>query len=383
MNKQLHRLLKIAEKKERTIIGLMSGTSLDGLDIALCKCTVNSIKVEQFATIEYDKKQQEALLALRSKSTISMPLLCDFHTTMAHFYADQILGCLEKWGIDKDNVDLIASHGQTIYHQPGNELSTTFQCVDGDHIAQKTGIPTLSDFRQKHTAAGGEGAPLAKFLDEFLYQHLSRTRVALNLGGIANLTIIPPSDSQKEILSTDIGPANTLINEAMLTYFDKPFDEGGEVAAKGNIHSGLVKYILLEPFFRRDFPKTTGQEVFNLQLIEALQESHEININPTDLVASLTELTVKSIVRAVDALLTDQAFDMIVSGGGVHNQTLMNGLKKQLPQASFMDAKKFGIPGDAKEAALMAFLGFRWFEKQGFEIENEINIHLGKLSLPD
>ncbi len=383
MNKQLHRLLKIAEKKERTIIGLMSGTSLDGLDIALCKCTENSIKVEHYATIEYDNQQQKVLLALRSKSTISMPLLCDLHTTMAHFYANQILSYLEKWGVDKEDVDLIASHGQTIYHQPGNELSTTFQCVDGDHIAQKTGIPTLSDFRQKHTAAGGEGAPLAKFLDEFLYRHNSRTRVALNLGGIANMTIIPPSESEYKIISTDIGPANTLINEAMLTYFDKSFDEGGAIAAKGKIHSELVKYILLEPFFRRDFPKTTGQEVFNLQLIEALMQSHDIKINSTDLVASLTELTVKSIVRAVDALLGEKPFDMIVSGGGVYNQTLMDALTKELPQATFMDANKFGITGDAKEAALMAFLGFRWFEEHGIEIESEPNIHLGKLSLPN
>lgn len=149
MNKQLLRLLKIAEKTDRIIIGLMSGTSMDGLDIALCRCTESSITVENYQSVEYDNQQQEILHSLRSKSNISMPLLCRLHTLMAHFYADQILNCLSNWGVAPDQVDVIASHGQTIYHAPDAELSTTFQCVDGDHIAQKTGIITLSDFLQK------------------------------------------------------------------------------------------------------------------------------------------------------------------------------------------------------------------------------------------
>lgn len=382
MNKQLHRLLKIADKSERIIIGLMSGTSLDGLDIALCRCTESAINVEQFATVEYRPHQQKALLELRSQSTISMPLLCRLHTSMAHFYADQILKCIGEWGGEAEDVDLIASHGQTIYHSPGVELSTTFQCVDGDHIAQKTGIITLSDFRQKHVAAGGEGAPLAQYLDEFLYRDEERIRVALNLGGIANLTIIPPYTVYSSVQSTDVGPANTLINEAMLKHFGQPFDEDGRIAAKGSIHSELVKYIMLEPFFRKKFPKTTGQEVFNLQLVEALMESHGIELNAEDLVASLTELTVKAIVRALDKLLEGKPFDLIVSGGGVHNSTLMEVLRKQLPQAEFIDTASFGIPGDAKEAALMAYLGNQWFAEQGFEVAHQSGIHFGKLSLP-
>ncbi len=383
MNKQLLRLLNLAEKKERIIIGLMSGTSLDGLDIALCRCTETAIKVEQFTTVAYSPHQQKALLEVRSKSTISMPLLCRVHTSMAHFYADQILNCLSNWGVAPEQVDVIASHGQTIYHAPDAELSTTFQCVDGDHIAQKTGIITLSDFRQKHVAAGGEGAPLAKYLDEFLYRDEHRIRVALNLGGIANFTIIPPKGSDLEGLSTDVGPANTLINEAMLKYFGKPFDENGAVAASGAIHSELVKYCLLEPFFRLEFPKTTGQELFNLHLIEALMESHGITLQPKDLVASLTELTVKAIVRAVDDLLGTDDFDMIVSGGGAHNQTLMGALQEQIPQANFIRASQFGISGDAKEAALMAYLGNQWFVEQGFSVAESSNIHFGKLSLPN
>ncbi|MCR9133436.1 MAG: anhydro-N-acetylmuramic acid kinase [bacterium] len=383
MNKQLLRLLKIAEKTDRIIIGLMSGTSLDGLDIALCRCTESSLTVENFQSTEYDNQQQEMLHSLRSKSNISMPLLCRLHTSMAHFYADQILNCLSNWGVAPDQVDVIASHGQTIFHAPDAELSTTFQCVDGDHIAQITGIITLSDFRQKHVAAGGEGAPLAKYLDEFLYQDEHRTRVALNLGGIANFTVIPPKGSNQEGLSTDVGPANTLINEAMLKYFGKPYDENGEVAASGAIHSELVKYCLIEPFFRLEFPKTTGQELFNLHLIEALMESHGITLQPKDLVASLTELTVKAIVRAVDDILGTNAFDMIVSGGGAHNRTLITALQEQLPQTKFLNASQFGISGDAKEAALMAFLGNEWFAEQGFAVADRSNIHFGKLSLPN
>ncbi len=382
MNKALHRLSEITNISECMIVGLMSGTSLDGLDIALCRVSDKKITQEKFKTINYPKIITEKLRQTRSKEVVSLGDISYLHTKMALFFAEEVLTALKEWGVKSEDVHFIASHGQTIFHDPENLVTNTFQIVDGDHIAQKTGILTISDFRQKHVSIGGEGAPLAKYLDEFLFQDERRIRIALNLGGIANLTVIFPVSASKKTLSTDVGPANTLINDAMIAYFDKPFDDGGQTASEGNSHSGLVKYLLLDPFFRKSFPKSTGQELFNLNWVKGLMESHSIELSPRDLVATLTELTIKSIVRSIDDLIEEMEFDLILSGGGFHNKTILAGLERDLPRAKFLSIEDFGISGDAKEAVLIAFLGYKLLQEKGFNIEGN-EVHLGKISLPN
>lgn len=204
----------------------------------------------------------------------------------------------------------------------------------------------------------------------------------LNLGGIANLTWLPSKQKNVPCLSTDTGPANTLINEAMEKYFKKPFDEGGVVAQSGKVHSGLVKYLLIEPFFTEEFPKTTGQEEFNLNLVEALMIGYGIALEPVDLVASLAELTVKSIVRALDVIAGSEAFELYVSGGGVYNSALMEGLKTGIEPSVVKPLHELGMPAEAKEAALMAFLANEMILGHQFSVRGK-NITLGKISLPD
>ena len=380
MNKQLIKLSEIAQKPTRLIIGLMSGTSLDGLDIALCECGKDSVNVKQFKTIEYDSKLIARIASIQSKETVSLREVTVLNTELAHLYADWVLEALKEWDVNREEVDLIASHGQTIYHHPTDEQTSTLQIVDGDHIAHKTGIITISDFRQKHTAAGGQGAPLAALMDEQLFRHETKHSMLLNLGGIANFTWLPSKDSEEEIVTSDTGPANTLINEAMQKHFGKAFDEGGQAAASGAVHSELLKYLLLEPYFRKAFPKTTGQEDFNLELVENLMEGYQIEVSPQDLVATLTKLTTKSIERAFDEVIGDESYELYVSGGGIHNQALMNGLKENLVNADFRNFEELGIPPDAKEAALMAFLANALVTGEGFLV-NEVKVELGKISL--
>ncbi len=374
MNKQLLRLSEIAQKPQRTIIGLMSGTSLDGMDIALCKFKWKKPQLLNFRTVEYSQDLRNRIRAIQSQIQVNLQDVCVLHTELAHLYADLVLESLEEWGVEAHQVDLIASHGQTIYHHPNKKMNSTLQIVDGDHIAEKTGIITISDFRQKHVAKGGEGAPIAGIMDEALFRSETEHRLLLNLGGISNFTWLPSKKSGEEILTSDVGPANTLINEAMKKHFNKPFDENGKVASNGKVHSGLLKYLLLEPFFRKPFPKTTGQEAFNLDLVEELMTGFKIDLKPEDLIATLTHLTIQSITRAFEEVIGDKPFEMFVSGGGVHNSTVMNGLKERLANAEFKDFEESGITADSKEAVLMAFLANECVVGGEWE--------LGKVSLP-
>ncbi len=382
MNKPLAKLSEIAQKASRTIIGLMSGTSLDGLDIALCECDSESVKVKQFKTVTYDSGLRSRIAAIQSKSQIDLQELTVLNTKLAHLYAEWVLEALNEWGLKPEEVDLIGSHGQTIYHHPSEHQTSTLQIVDGDHIAHKTGIITISDFRQKHTAAGGQGAPLVALMDERLFQHQTKHRMLLNIGGIANFTWLPSKESGGEEITSDTGPGNTLINEAMKKYFNQPFDEGGKTAASGKVHSELLKYLLLEPYFRKAFPKTTGQEDFNLEVVEQLMQSYSIELSPEDLVATLTGLTIKSILRAFDAIVGDKAFELYVSGGGVHNSVMMEGVgnTEQL-NIELRNFESLGMNPDAKEAALMAFLANALVIGEQFSVNGK-EVSLGKVSFP-
>jgi anhydro-N-acetylmuramic acid kinase len=387
MNKYITKLSEISSKTERMIIGLMSGTSLDGLDIALCKCRTDDIQVINFRSIPYSDELRKRISAIQSRELTNTREMTLLHSELGEYYAEALTKALMDWTIPMEEVDLIASHGQTVYHAPAQnktDTNATFQIVDADHVAQKTGIITISDFRQKHTAAGGEGAPLAGIFDEAVFRHDTRHRLLINLGGIANLTWLPSKESGNDIVTGDTGPANTLINEAIQKYFDRPYDEGGEVAASGMVHSELVRYILLEPYFRRSFPKTTGQELFRLTYIEELMQGHGIECSDEDLVASLTSLTAQSISRAIDEISDDKPFEYFVSGGGVHNKTLMNELKKRLTKGEFKNFDELGLPPDAKEAAMMAFFANDLLAGDGFSIPGVMdqNIHFGKISLP-
>jgi anhydro-N-acetylmuramic acid kinase len=386
MNAQLAQLLALAERPSRRIVGLMSGTSLDGLDVALCHCTGSGatlqVELERFATVPYEAGLRQRLRAI-SQPTVSLEEVVLLHAEVARHHAAVVLSCLREWGVGAAEVDLLASHGQTIWHAPRHQHQrpdfphhATLQIGDGDHLATLTGIITLSDFRQKHVAAGHEGAPLAPFADELLFRKPGQNRLLLNLGGIANFTLLPADGSPA--LATDTGPANTLLDYVVRQYYPGlSYDADGQLAAQGQLHPELLQALLSHPFFAAPFPKTTGLELFSPEYLSEYQRlTNTLELALTDLLATLIELTAHAVALAVRYYLGPQpAAEILVSGGGAHNTTLLAALARHLPAAQLLSIADAGISPDAKEAVLFAVLANE-------TVAGNPAISLGKISLP-
>lgn len=356
MNPRIERLHQISNAPTRTILGLMSGTSLDGLDLALVRFTGfgldTSYAILQYDTRPYPAEFKESIRSVFAKENIHFPTLSTLNAQIGRLHASFILEVLASWGVDASEVDAIASHGQTVMHRPdrtGKLPHSTLQIGDGDHIAQLTGIITLSDFRQKQVAAGGEGAPLAMYGDYFLCSKKGENRILLNIGGIGNFTYLPASGDPAGILVTDTGPGNTLIDAAVRRYFNQAYDEDGAIARSGKIDAERVAELMSLPFFKDPFPKSTGPEYFNLDLVHA-------SISPADLVATLTEFTAQSIALAMKTYIPAGINGTVyVSGGGSKNPVIMARLKELLP-FRVSESDELGIPSEAKEAVLFALL---------------------------
>ncbi len=346
----------------------MSGTSLDGLDIVLCKVKGSGIQTHiemlAFETIEYTASFREDIKAVFSKDKVDMKLLCAMNARIGIKHAELVNSALAKWKIKAEDVDLIASHGQTVFHAPKTHHSTndypnsTLQIGDGDHIAVNTGIITISDFRQKHVAAGGEGAPLVIYGDYLLFTDANESRILLNIGGISNFTYLPAKGKFDNLISTDVGPGNTLMNQYTQQYYSMPYDRDGAIAASGKINNDLLTALTDHPFFSYSFPKTTGPEDFNLRFLSNAQiKSNTTKIETSDVMATLCAFTAKSIVEAI-TVLTDQGTNLkiYISGGGYKNLTLLKMLSGYLPHIPIESTSSLGIDPDAKEALLFSLL---------------------------
>ena len=372
MNTHLARLCRLAGQPSRRIIGLMSGTSLDGLDVALCRLTGHGpgtrLVLEQFETVPYDEDTKSRIRQVFAREQVPLEYLTLLHPWLGRLHAAAVLACLRAWQVRPEDVDLVASHGQTVYHAPQHQhqhpafdLNATLQLGDGDHVAVGTGIITLSDFRQKHLAAGGEGAPLAAYGDFLLLSSPAEERLLLNLGGIANFTYLPRAGADATTaFSTDTGPGNTLLDATVRAH--RPglqYDEDGRLALAGRVHEGLLAALLAHPFFAAPLPKTTGPELFGpAYLAAAQQRSATTALGLEDTLATLAELSALGVARAVGAAFTDRPAPaaVYVSGGGAHNPALLAALARHLPGAHFAATDVLGVPGDAKEAILFAVL---------------------------
>ena len=399
MNKFIERLYHIGSKPQRKILGLMSGTSLDGLDIALCNITGSGketeARIERFMTVDYDVKFRQAIQRVFAKRDVDLQEVTLLNAWVGEYHASLINKALSQWQVDKEDIDCIASHGQTIYHCPREQHGLpeygngTLQIGDGDRIATGTGIITLSDFRQKHIAAGGEGAPLAVYGDFLVFSHEQENRVLLNIGGIANFTWLPAGNHPAEVFSTDIGPGNTIIDAFVSRHYARQrFDKDGAIALSGNVNENLLNELLRHDFFSCPVPKTTGPEVFNLDYLnQARLRSQTLYIPNEDVVATLTAFTAKAIAHGIIMTATStSAITMYVSGGGARNKALMAAIADELPDfISLKNLSELGIDADAKEALLFAILanetlaGSPCFEGNLFGIPNT---NMGKLSLP-
>jgi anhydro-N-acetylmuramic acid kinase len=398
MNTNLQHLFEIAQKPTRRIIGLMSGTSMDGLDVALCEISgaggSTSVRLTHFKTVDYSQAIKDQIRQVFAKKQVDFPLLAMLNPWIGNLHADMVLACLHEWQLSPADIDVVASHGQTVMHQPRilhgkpSFPNATLQIGDGDHIAVKTGIITLSDFRQKHCAAGGEGAPLAVYGDYFIFSKKGENRLMLNMGGIGNFTFLPANLDANQVFVSDTGPGNTLLDAFARSLFNKAFDDQAAFAKQGAVHAGLLNELKNNPFFIAQFPKTTGPELFNTAYVyEARQRSQTEQISPYDLMATLTRFSAETIAEAMQRVIQKgQLYHVYMSGGGMHNPLLTGWIRELLPtETTFGKTDELGISGDAKEAVLFAILanealvgGTTNFGSR----EGVPSVTMGKISLP-
>ena len=400
MNPNINHLYQLSNQLQRRVIGLMSGTSVDGLDVVLCVCHGSGldtkIDILHFETVAYQAIYRKEIQSIFSKREVDLQKLCLLNGWVAEQHANIIKGCLKKWGVDADSIDLIASHGQTIYHAPkhfhglADFSNATLQIGDGDHLAVKTGIITISDFRQKHIAAGGEGAPLALYGDYLLFSKKGENRILLNIGGIANFTRLSGNLDGSEVVSTDTGPGNTLMDAYIQQNFTgKYYDDQSAIANLGQVNELLLAGLKKNEFFNNGFPKTTGPELFNLAYLEkAITETGIAFISHEDMLATLNRFSADTIVLAIKAC-TEGWQDTVVysSGGGIHNPLLMKNIQEQLPGYSFSNTAILGIHPDAKEAVLFAVLANEAVAGAAIKIGNGSSnrpfVSMGKISFPN
>jgi len=367
MNPNISRLNLIAGKPSRLIIGLMSGTSLDGLDIALCQFkgsgVSTSIQLKKFVTKEYPPEFKEELKSIFAKTLASLEKVTLLNEFIGSCYAELINECLVDWGIEASEVDLIASHGQTIYHAPKHQRppdyygNATLQIGDRDHLAVKSKIITISDFRQKHIAAGGEGAPLAVYGDYIIFSDPAENRIMLNIGGIANFTYLP-ARWPEGFFSTDIGPGNTIMDQFIqLKFPGRYYDKNSEIGLQGVINEALLRTLFEHPFFLASFPKTTGPELFNLEYLNnAIALSSDGDLSAYDIMATLAAFSAQAIIRAVSATISaTEDFKIYMSGGGMYNPLLVRHLEIHFLK-KIKSTSDLNINPDAKEAVLFALL---------------------------
>lgn len=399
MNPNIRKLYQIAQQPERNIIGLMSGTSLDGLDIALCKCTgagaTTKVEVLHFVTMPYEASFRADVKSIFARKDADLEKVCLLNELVAITHAELVKAALKKWNISASEVDLIASHGQTIFHAPKilhgkeNYPNGTLQIGDGDHLAVHTGIITIADFRQKHIASGGEGAPLAVYGDYLVFSKEGEDRILLNIGGISNFTFLPADQDSSKVFSTDVGPGNTLMDQfVQLNYLGSYYDENAAIAKKGTLNPNLLAALLENDFFDAGFPKTTGPELFNLAyLTKAQQRSNTLHLNNEDILATLCHFTAEAIIKSIHATLSSSVSPKIyMSGGGMHNPLLVELLRAGLPNSVFSTTDELKINPDAKEAVLFALLANETVAGSPInfgEREGVPSVCMGKICLPN
>ncbi|MFC3811823.1 anhydro-N-acetylmuramic acid kinase [Lacihabitans lacunae] len=398
MNSNIQRLYEIAQKPSRKIIGLMAGTSLDGLDIALCTYQGSGLQtkvtVDEFETIPFSEEVKNEIRKIFAKKEIEFEQLCLLNPWIGNLHAEMINAFLQKRNIPNTEIDLIASHGQTVFHAPkiqhakANFPNATLQIGDGDHIAVKTGIITLSDFRQKHCAAGGEGAPLAVYGDYLIFSEKNKNRILLNMGGISNFTFLSGDLDSEKVFATDTGTGNTIMDALMQREYGLPYDEDGAKASAGTVNKSLLEALKDHPFFTKELPKTTGPEVFNLAYLANAQKTSNTQSETTEnILATLSLFTAETIADAIKQLPSgDHPNEVFMSGGGMHNPAIVNKLKALFPKTTFLKTDDIGINGDAKEAVLFATLaneaivgGHTDFGKRG----GVPSVTMGKISFPN
>ena len=348
-------------------LGIMSGTSADGIDVALVRVTGQNASLENFAAFPFPRLVQKAILKLGEGRPVTTREISQLNFLLGEIFADAALAACKKFSVAPARIDVIGSHGQTVFHQGtpslfhGRRVASTLQIGEPSVIAARTGITTVGDFRPADMAAGGQGAPLVPFVDFLLYRHARIGRVALNIGGIANVTVIPAGAKLEDVFAFDTGPGNMVI-DALVRHFTrgrKGFDRNAGMAAKGKLLPGLLQTLLRDNYLSKLPPKTAGREQYGEEYLRALLSHRDArHANAEDVIRTATILTALSILDAFHHLIAPRAKigELIVSGGGTHNPVLMAQIESGLAGIRVREAGELGVPGDAKEAFAFAVL---------------------------
>lgn len=358
------------------VIGLMSGTSADGVDAALCEITgaPPHLQAQIIHAVggPYTQALHKRILSACVPQTSSSDTLARLNVDLAECFADAVSQLLSEAGVSPENVDLIGSHGQTVWHNvlPDGHVSATLQIVEASVIAERTGITTISNFRARDVAAGGQGAPLTAYVDWLLLRHPQRWRAVQNIGGIANVTFLPPlADEDSLPIAFDTGPGNVLINAAVHQFTEGKltYDHDGEMAKRGTIDHDWLTALLQHPYLAQRVPKTTGRELFGVVLAaQYVGEGRVRGLPDESIVATLTQLTASSIADAYARFAPEPIHEVIVGGGGARNPVLMGSLRNILAPASVYTHEHIGINSDFKEALVFALLAYEtWYGRPG------------------
>jgi len=361
------RIREIAAKKKMRVAGLMSGTSVDGLDVAVVDITKQKVHLLAFDVFPYPPALRREILHLCRPESARLDNICHYNFVLGEVFADAIIKLCRKSGIPLSSIDLVGSHGQTIYHNPRGRrysrttICSTLQIGEPSVIAHRTGITTVADFRPRDIAAHGEGAPLVPYADYVLFGHNRLSRAVQNIGGIANVTFLPRGCKQDDIIAFDTGPGNMVIDGIirLISGGKQRLDPAGKMAAQGTVDKRLLNEMLRHPFLRRRPPKSTGREEFGDFFANRLyQQAAQKGLTDFCLIATVTAFTANSIARAYHQFLPTMPDEVILCGGGSHNDTLVEMLQSELPNAKMLSTRDFGISVDAKEAVSFAILAW-------------------------
>ena len=360
-------IVELSLKSKMRVAGLMSGTSADGVDVAIIDIDNGRISVRAFDTFPYSADLRRSILGLCGSQSCDVADVCHFNFVLGEVFAESVRKLCKKSGISLNTIDLIGSHGQTIFHNPNDRrfgkkiICSTLQIGEPSIIAHRTGITTVADFRPKDMAVGGQGAPLVPFADYFLFRDKRRNRAVQNIGGIANVTYLPAGCQPGDIIAFDTGPGNMIIDGivSILSKGKQKFDRGGKIAARGTVDKAILKDMLRHPFFSRRPPKSTGREEFGSRYCDALyRKLTKKSIPAEDIIATITAFTAGSIVGAYRKFLPQIPDEVILCGGGAHNETLIKMLRQGLGESRILLSDEYGINCDAKEAISFAILAY-------------------------
>lgn len=389
----INKLKSITEKKTKLAIGLMSGTSLDGIDAALVEIDDHGVETKvrliEFSTLNFSDNEKESILRLCNPSTSTVEQICKWNVQLGEKFADAAQLVVKQANRRMADVDFISSHGQTVYHMPNQHA--TLQIGELAVIAAKTQCVTVGDFRPSDMAVGGQGAPLVPYVDYILFSSQNVGRILLNIGGISNISVIEANAKPSHIIAFDTGPGNMLIDQIVQIGTNQKYmyDPSGSFASKGKADENFLERILLEDeYILAKPPKSTGREKYTVQRAkEIYTEGIQMNLSFEDIVATVTQYTVMSIAKNIQTFIDPfySISEILVGGGGVHNNFLMNELDAKLTQ-KVRPMEDVGFSSDAKEAIAFAILGNEFINGNSNNLPSatgaRIPVSMGKLALP-